>query len=429
MPVTSPPGVLRIAVLGAGTVGSAVVRVLVDRAGSLRPADGVALELGAVATRDLAAATERGVPGDLLTDAPAHLVASDDTDVIVEVMGGEEPARTLIVAALEAGKAVVTANKHVIARHGPLLEEIARRTGAPLRFEAAVGSGIPILSTMAESLAGNVIHRVRGVVNGTTNHILTAMAEDGLPYADALDDAQARGYAEADPRADVEGDDAAHKLVILARLAYGTWLDPDTILRRPPTVRGDGAPGITGVTDAEVDGAEALGFSMRLLAGAVRTEGGDIAAAVLPTAVPAASPFGWTTGVTNRIEIDGTPIGTIRVAGPGAGGDPTASAIIGDLLAIARGGGSTWAGLAPATGGEGGAVAAVPGTAHARDWYVHLRGVDAADLPSELAEAAAVEIAGGLAVHLSGYLLDDARAAVLPALPPEADATLYPIDD
>jgi homoserine dehydrogenase len=428
MRVTSPTGVLRVAVLGAGTVGSAVVRVLLERGGDLRPADGAALELDAVATRDLAKATDLGVPPDLLSDAPAHLVAARDTDVIVEVMGGEEPARTLIVAALETGKAVVTANKHVIARHGPELEEIARRTGAPLRFEAAVGSGIPILTPLAESLAGNVIHRVRGVVNGTTNHILTAMAEDGLPYADALDDAQARGYAEADPRADVEGDDAVHKLVILARLAFGTWLDPDAIVRRPPTVRGDGAPGITGVTDAEVDGAEALGFSMRLLAGAVRTADGGIAASVLPTAVPAASPFGWTTGVTNRIEIDGSPIGTIRVAGPGAGGEPTSSAIVGDLVAIARGGGSTWAGLGPPTGGDG-PVAAIPGTAHARDWYVHVRGIDGGDLPPELEDAAVVEIAGGLAIQLSGMLLEEARAALRPIVPAEADATLYPIDD
>jgi homoserine dehydrogenase len=427
--VSSPAGVLRVVVLGAGTVGSAVVRVLIERSASLRPADGVGLELDAVATRDLARAAERGVPADLLTDAPAHLVASPDADVVVELMGGEEPARTLVVAALEAGKAVVTANKLVLARHGPELEEIARRTGAPLRFEAAVGGGIPILSPLAENLAGNVIHRVRGVVNGTTNHILTAMAEEGLPYQDALEDAQARGYAEADPRGDVEGDDAAYKLVILARLAFGRWLDPDAISRRPPTVRGEGAPGITGVTDTEIDGAEALGFSMRLLAGAVRTADGGVAASVLPTAVPSASPFGWTTGVTNRIEIDGDPIGTVRIAGPGAGGEPTASAVLGDLIAIARGGGSTWGGLAPAEAGGGEPLAAVPGTVHARDWYAYLPGVPAATLPDALADAAAVEFGGGMAIHLAGMLLDEARSALHQVLPADRDATLYPIDD
>ncbi|HLA16135.1 MAG TPA: homoserine dehydrogenase [Candidatus Limnocylindrales bacterium] len=429
MNVASSAGVLRIAVLGGGTVGSAVVRVLVDRAASLRPADGLGLELGGVVVRDFGRAVDRGVPSDLLSDAPAHLVASPDTDVVVELMGGEEPARTLIAAALEAGKPVVTANKLVIARHGPALEEIARRTGAALRFEAAVAGGIPVLSPLAEGLAGNVIHRVRGVVNGTTNHILTAMAEEGLPYEDALDDAKARGFAEADPRGDVEGDDAAFKLVILARLAFGTWLDPDVIVRRPPTVRGEGAPGITGLTDAEIEGAEALGFSMRLIAGAVRTADGGIAASVLPTAVPSASPFGWTTGVTNRIEIDGEPIGTIRIAGPGAGGEPTASAILGDLIAIARGGGSTWGGLPAAGGPSGGQVAAVPGTMHARDWYTFLAGVDLGSLPDSLADLAAVEFSSGVAVHLDGLLLDEARALLGPALAPDVDATLYPIAD
>jgi homoserine dehydrogenase len=429
MSVSSPPTVLRIAVLGAGTVGSAVVRVLNERGSSLRPTDGAALELAAVVARDFAKAASLGVPADLLTDAPAHLVASPDTDVIVEVMGGEEPARTLIAAALEAGKPVVTANKLAVARHGPELEEISRRTGAPLRFEAAVGGGVPILSTLAEDLAGNVIRRVRGIVNGTTNHILTAMAEEGLPYEDALDDAKARGYAEADPRGDVEGDDAVYKLVILARLAFGVWLDPEAIVRRPPSVRGEGDPGITGVTDAEIEGAEALGFSIRLLAGAVRTVDGGVAASVLPTAVPSASPFGWTTGVINRVEVEGEPIGTIRVAGPGAGGDPTASAILGDLIAIARGSGSTWAGLAPAESWGDAPLAALPGTTHARDWFTFLPGLGADELPESLADAAAVEFPAGLAVRIDDLLLDEARDALAPILAADADATLYPIDD
>jgi homoserine dehydrogenase len=426
-PVSAPQRVLRVAVLGAGTVGSAVVRLLVERGATLRPADGPGIQLTGVVARDLESAATRGVPADLLTDAPAHLVASPESDLVVEVLGGEEPARTLIAAALEAGKAVVTANKLVVARHGPLLEEIARRTGAPFRFEAAVGGGTPVLSPLAADLAGNDIRRVRGIVNGTTNHILTAMAEEGMPYEDALDDAKARGYAEADPRGDVEGDDAAYKLTILARLAFGQWLDPDAIARRPPTVRGDGAPGITGVTDSEIEGAEALGFSMRLLAGATRTADG-IAASVLPTAVPSSSPFGWTTGVTNRIEIEGDPIGTIRIAGPGAGGEPTASAIIGDLLAIARGVGSTWAGLAPAAAGAG-PLAAVPGTTHKRDWYTFLVDHGGDDLPDALADCAAVEFSSGLAVHLDGLLLDEARAALSPVLGADEDATLYPIDD
>ena len=197
----------------------------------------------AVAVRDLERARGNGIPTDLLTDAPAHLVADPDTDVIVELMGGLEPARTLIAAALGAGKAVVTANKSVIAQHGPELEAEARRSGAAFRFEAAVGGGIPVLGPLALDLAGNDIIRVRGIVNGTTNYILTAMAEDGRPYDDVLVDAQELGYAEADPSGDVEGDDAVNKLVILARLAFGRWLDPSTVGRRPPTARGTGRPG------------------------------------------------------------------------------------------------------------------------------------------------------------------------------------------
>ena len=265
-------------------------------------------------------------------------------------MGGDEPARTLIAAALGAGKPVVTANKHVIAHHGPELEAIARQAGTALRFEAAVGGGIPVLSPLAQDLAGNTVTRVRGIVNGTTNHILTAMAHEGRTYADVLVDAQELGYAEADPTGDVEGDDAVNKLVILARLAFEVWLDPATVGRRPPTVRGDGRPGITGVADRELEGAAALGLAIKLLATATRRDDGSIEAAVIPTAVPADSPFGWTDGVTNRVEVDAEPLGTVRLAGPGAGGAATSSAVLGDLVAIARGIGSTWAGLAPATG-------------------------------------------------------------------------------
>ncbi|MBI3745232.1 MAG: homoserine dehydrogenase, partial [Chloroflexi bacterium] len=195
--VTAP---LRVAVLGAGTVGREVVHALLDRPESLQAADGAPLELAGVAVRDVARAIVNGIPEGLLTDAPAHLVAAPEADVVVELMGGDEPARTLIAAALGAGKAVVTANKHVLAHHGSQLEAIARRTGAALRFEAAVGGGIPVLGPLALDLAANRFEAVRGIVNGTTNFILTAMSRDGRAYADVLADAQAAGYAEADPR-------------------------------------------------------------------------------------------------------------------------------------------------------------------------------------------------------------------------------------
>jgi homoserine dehydrogenase len=421
--VSRPP--LCVAMLGAGTVGRAVADGLLGHADRLVAADGVAIALGGVAVRDLDRARAAGIPADLLTDAPAHLVADPDTDVIVEVMGGDEPARTLIAAALRAGKAVVTANKHVIAHHGPDLEATARQNGAVLRFEAAVSSGIPVLGPLAGDLAANEIARVRGIVNGTTNYILTEMAEDGRPYDEVLHDAQELGYAEADPSGDVEGDDAVNKLVILARLAFGRWLDPATVGRRPPTARGDGRPGITGVTDQELEGAAALGLTIKLLATATR-RGDAVEASVVPTAVPADSPFGWTDGVTNRIEIDAEPLGTIGLSGPGAGGAATSSAVLGDLVAIARGLGSTWAGLAPATGAAVAAADALDGPRH---WFAFLPAVKAGPLPAALDEAATVGFEDGTAIRSEVATLAEAKAAFASILPDGVDVTLYPVDD
>jgi homoserine dehydrogenase len=335
---------LRVAVLGAGTVGREVVCALLERTAELRPADGAAMVLTGIAVRDVARAVERGLPAELLTDAPAHLVAGDEADVIVELLGGDEPAHTLISAALSMGKGVVTANKHVIAHHGPDLEAIARRNGAALRFEAAVGGGIPVLGPLATDLAGNRIERVRGIVNGTTNYILSAMTDDEAPqdYATALAEAQRLGYAEADPSGDVEGHDAVNKLVILARLAFDRWLDPGTIPTRPASAAGSAGPGITTVSLADERDARAEGRIVRLLATASRDSADDVRASVLPTALPLDSPLGRTSGVRNRIEVDATPVGRVAFDGPGAGGAATSSAVLGDLIAIARGAGSTW---------------------------------------------------------------------------------------
>jgi homoserine dehydrogenase len=344
-------------------------------------------------------------------------------------MGGDEPAHTLITAALGAGKPVVSANKHILAHHGAELEAIARRTGARLRFEAAVGGGIPILSPMTTDLAANAIARVRGIVNGTTNYILTAMAENGSPYEDALADAQALGYAEADPSGDVEGADAVNKLVVLARLAFGAWLDPAAILDRPPTARGVGRPGITGVADDEIEGASVLGYTIKLLASASRpgpaSAGGQIAASVLPTAVPSTSPFGRTDGVVNGIEIDASPVGTIRSRG--AGGDSTSSAVLADLIAISRGLGSTWAGLGPATSGPIEPASQLDGP---RPWYAFVP--TAAGMPPLAAvphEAARVDLEHGTAVRSERVTLDEAQAAFQAIMPRPLDVTLYPIDD
>jgi len=347
---------LRVAVLGAGTVGREVVRAFLERPRSLRTSDGAPLELAGVAVRDLAKAAAGGMPAELLSDGPAHLVADPKIDVVVELMGGGEPARTLIAAALAAGKDVVTANKHVIAHHGEALEAAARASGAQLRFEAAVGGGIPVLGPLALDLAANRVEAIRGIVNGTTNFILTAMAERGLAYAEVLAAAQAAGYAEADPTGDVEGADAVNKLVILARLAFGVWLEPGEV--SVSTARTDGSAGlsgITGVTGADVAAAKEAGFVLKLIASAARVAGDDrgaqVAAAVRTTAVPGESPLGRTNGVLNRIEIDAEPVGRVAFSGPGAGGGATASAVLGDLLAVARDLGSTWAGRPPAIRG------------------------------------------------------------------------------
>jgi homoserine dehydrogenase len=345
---------LRVAVLGAGTVGREVVRGLLERGTAFAPADGAALELVGVAVRDVDRAAAGGIPASLLSDAPAHLVASDAVDVIVELMGGDEPAHMLLTAALSMGKAVVTANKHVIAHHGAELEATARRTGAQLRFEAAVGGGIPVLGPIATDLAGNDIRRVRGIVNGTTNYILTSMTDEVAPmeYADALAEAQRLGYAEADPTADVEGLDAVNKLVILTRLAFGRWLDPAAILNRPDAADGPAGAGITTVSLADQADARAEGRIIRLLATATLEADGSIRAAVLPTAVPLDSPLGRTAGVRNRVEIDAAPVGRVGFDGPGAGGAATSSAVLGDLVAVAREAGSTWGPRPPASSSD-----------------------------------------------------------------------------
>src|SRR6476659_1912978 len=265
---------LRVGVLGAGTVGRAVIDGLLGRGERLGAgtSGSLGIELVAVAVRDLRRATGSGLPSELLTDAPAHLVADPDIHVIVELMGGDEPARTLIAAALGAGEAVVTANKHVIAHHGAELEAIARRSSASLRFEAAVGGGIPVLGPLASDLAANDVRRVRGIVNGTTNHILSAMTDEGRDYAAVLADAQAAGYAESDPTGDVEGHDAVNKLVILARLAFGSWIDPADVTTVANDGPGRGGRGITGVDTGDIAGARTRAQVIKLLAEAIRSD-------------------------------------------------------------------------------------------------------------------------------------------------------------
>lgn len=345
------PRPLRVALLGLGTVARPVAAHLVDpgwrqalvERGITPP------ELVAVGVRDPERA--RGVTLPELvrrTDDLAALAGDPEVDVVVELIGGTEVAAFVVREAIEAGKAVVTANKALLAAQGAMLETAARASGARVRFEAAVGGGIPILGPLTTDLAANVIAAVRGIVNGTTNHVLSAMARDARSYPDVLAEAQARGYAEADPTADVEGDDAVHKLAVLVRLAFGAWPDPRAIRKATVQTTGDAPPGITGVRSVDLSGAARLGLAIKLVARAQRDTEGIVRAAVTPMAVRATSPLGTSDGVSNLIEVVADPVGRVSFRGPGAGGPATASAVLGDLLALARGRGSTWDGLMPA---------------------------------------------------------------------------------
>ena len=283
------------------------------------------------------------------TDDLAALAADPEIDVVVELVGGTEDARAAVEAAVAAGKSVVTGNKALLAALGPGLEASVRAAGVALRFEAAVAAGVPVLGPLVHDLAANRIDAVRGIVNGTTNHILTAMARDGRSYDDVLEEAKTRGYAESDPSGDVEGMDAANKLAILVRLAFGEWPDVTALRRATPAVRGDALPGITAIQTRELTRAADVGLTIKLVARAERAADGGVVAAVTPAAVPLTSALGQTMGVTNLVEVIGSPVGRVAFRGPGAGGDATSSAVLGDLLALARGEGSTWEPL-PAAG-------------------------------------------------------------------------------
>ena len=337
---------LKVAILGLGTVGGAVAHALMERGADLAHATGGRpIHLAAVGVRDPERTRVVEIPRGIPRSADLATIAGDPSiDVVVELLGGLEPAGDLIADSLRAGRSVVTANKALLARRGAELEAEARRTGASLRFEAAVGGGIPILGPMAADLAANTWTSISGIVNGTTNFILTAMTEGGWDYETVLADAQARGYAEADPSGDVEGRDAADKLAILVRMAFGDWPDVAAIRLAPPAVAGDGAPGITGVTAEVISAAAELDLVIKLVAYARRAADGVVGAAVVPVAIPTDESLARIGGVTNVVELVGAPIGRLRISGPGAGGEATSSAVLGDLIAIARGHGSTWAG-------------------------------------------------------------------------------------
>ncbi|GCA96444.1 homoserine dehydrogenase [Mycolicibacterium sp. NCC-Tsukiji] len=317
-----------VAVLGLGNVGTEVVRIIENSADDLAARIGAPLELRGVGVRKVAKG--RGVPVDMLTDDIEALVSRDDVDIVIELMGPVEPARKAIMAALEQGKSVVTANKALMAQSTGELAQAAEKARVDLYFEAAVAGAIPVIRPLTQSLAGDVVCRVAGIVNGTTNYILSAMSETGADYADALAEAGVLGYAEADPTADVEGYDAAAKAAILASIAFHTRVTADDVYRE----------GMTKVSAADFESAKALGCTIKLLAICERLTTGKgkqrVSARVYPALVPLDHPLASVNGAFNAVFVEAEAAGELMFYGRGAGGAPTASAVMGDVVMAAR---------------------------------------------------------------------------------------------
>src|ERR1700730_14993780 len=319
-----PGKVLRVALLGCGVVGTQVARLLAEQADDLAVRTGARLELAGIAVRRLSH-PRQGVDPALLTTDAMGLATRSDVDIVIEVIGGIEPARALIMAAMEAGKSVVTANKALLAEHGEQIHAAARAFGADLYYEAAVAGTYPILRPLREALAGDTVHRVLGIVNGTTNFILDRMDSSGAGFAESLEEAQALGYAEADPTADVEGFDAAAKAAILASLAFHT----------PVTAADVHREGITEITATDIISARALGRVVKLLAICDRSDGG-VSVRVHPAMIPRSHPLASVSEAYNAVFVEATSAGRLMFYGAGAGGTPTAGAVLGDIVAVAR---------------------------------------------------------------------------------------------
>ena len=315
----------KVAMLGCGNVGSEVYRLLGEQAGDLEARIGAPVEVTGVAVRRPGRARSVPVAPELIKTDAVGLVSRPDVDIVVEVIGGIEPARSLLLTALKAGKAVVTANKALLAEDGPTLHDAARAGGADLYYEASVAGAIPLLRPLRESLAGDAVRQVLGIVNGTTNYILDQMDTSGAGFEDALEEAQALGYAEPDPTADVEGFDAAAKAAILAGLAFHTRVGAADVHRE----------GITGVTQADIASAQQLGHVVKLLAICERAENG-VSVRVHPAMIPRSHPLAGVREAYNAVFVEAESAGRLMFYGAGAGGVPTASAVLGDVVAVAR---------------------------------------------------------------------------------------------
>jgi homoserine dehydrogenase len=315
---------LKIALLGCGVVGTQVARLLREQADDLAVRTGARLELAGIAVRRLSH-PRPGIDQALLTTDAMGLATRPDVDIVVEVIGGIQPAHSLLLAAVKTGKSVVTANKALLAENGEEIHEASRAHHADLYYEASVAGAIPLLRPLRESLAGDTVHRVLGIVNGTTNFILDRMDSSGADFSESLDEAQALGYAEADPTADVEGFDAAAKAAILAGLAFHTRVTAADVHRE----------GITEVTAADIASARTLGRIVKLLAICERTNGG-VTVRVHPAMIPRTHPLAAVGGAYNAVFVEAASAGQLMFYGAGAGGIPTASAVLGDIVAVAR---------------------------------------------------------------------------------------------
>ena len=315
---------IRIALIGAGTVGSKVASLMLEQSEDLEARSGAPLVLVGVGVKD-ASKSRPGIPKELITaDVPGLL--AKDIDIVVEVMGGIEPARTHILDAMSRGISVVTANKELLARDGATLAAAAEKNNVDLYYEASVAGAIPLLRPLRESLVGDRVKKILGIVNGTTNYILTKMDETGASFKDALSEAQKLGYAETDPSADVEGNDAAAKAAIVAQLAFHTRVTIDDVY----------CEGITKVSASDVKAAKEMGFVIKLLAIAERLDDESIVVRVHPAMIPRSHPLASVREAFNAVFVEAEAAGSLMFYGRGAGGAPTASAVLGDLVAVAR---------------------------------------------------------------------------------------------
>ena len=318
---------LKVGLAGLGTVGASVVRLIERQHEELEARCGRPIEVAAVTARSRSKRRDLDLSRFRWAADAVALAGDREIDVFVEVIGGEsDPAKRAVEAALAAGKSVVTANKALLARHGVALAALAEQHHVALNFEAAVAGGIPIVKTLREGLVGNSLARIYGILNGTCNYILTRMERENLSFAQSLEEAQRLGYAEADPSFDIEGHDTAQKLAILASLAFGTRVDPGAVY----------VEGIASITPEDLRAADDLGYRIKLLGVAVKTENG-IEQRVHPTMVPKGSAIAQVMGVTNAVTVDADAVREITLVGPGAGGEATASAVVSDIADIARG--------------------------------------------------------------------------------------------